>query len=280
MRDLIRANAVLSFYALAFAISWGGVLAIAGGPQGFPADAGQLERLLPAVVLAMVAGPSLAGIFMTVYVSRAAGLRTLLSRILTWRVGAIWYVAALFIAPLTVVAVLLALTLVSPHFLPTIFGAEDKAAILLPGLAAGLVAGLFEEIGWTGFAIPRLRSQFGFVATGLIVGGLWALWHSAVALWGSGTASGQLAPVMLLSQIAFYAGVLPPYRLLMLWIHDRTGSLLLAMLMHGSLTASTTFVFAPPVSEAERLAYHIVLACAFWILAAIVAARRGRVGPH
>ncbi|MBR0839327.1 CPBP family intramembrane metalloprotease [Bradyrhizobium liaoningense] len=280
MRDFIRTNAVLSFYVLAFAISWGGVVAIAGGPQGFPADAGQMQRLLPAVVLAMVAGPSLAGIVMTAYVSGAAGLRALLSRILTWRVGAIWYGAALFIAPMTVVAVLLALTLVSPDFLPAIFGAEDKAAILLPGLAAGLVAGLFEEIGWTGFAIPRLRSQFGFVATGLIVGGLWGLWHFAVALWGSGTASGQLAPVMFLSQIAFYAGVLPTYRLLMLWVHDRTGSLLLAMLMHGSLTAATTFVFAPPVNEAERLAYHLVLACAFWILAATVAARRGRVDRH
>ncbi|WP_158237602.1 CPBP family intramembrane glutamic endopeptidase [Bradyrhizobium forestalis] len=239
-----------------------------------------MQRLLPAVVLTMVAGPSLAAIVMTIQISGAAGLRALLSRLLAWRVGAVWYAAALFIAPLTVLAVLLALTLVSPHFLPAIFGAEDKAAILLPGLAAGLIAGLFEEIGWTGFAVPRLRSQLGFVATGLVVGGLWGLWHLVVALWGSGTPSGQLAPVMLLSQIAFYAGVLPPYRLLMLWVHDRTGSLPLAMLMHGSLTAATTFVFAPPVSEGERLAYHIVLSVAFWMLAAMVMARSGRVGSR
>ena len=36
-------------------------------------------------------------------------------------------------------------------------------------IAAGLSAGLFEELGWTGFAIPRLRRS-GIVATGLMVG--------------------------------------------------------------------------------------------------------------
>jgi uncharacterized protein len=279
--DFANRNAVLSYFLLAFAISWGGVVLVAGGPQGFPANAQQIQSLLPFIVLAMVAGPSLAGILMTMLVSGWGGLRALFSRILMWRVSAAWYATVLLIAPLVVLTVLIALTLVSPRFLPTIFYADDKAAILLHGLAAGLVAGLFEEIGWTGFAIPCLRSRFGIVATGVIVGSLWGFWHFIVALWGSGTPSGQLAPVMFLSQVAFYVGVLPAYRILMLWVYDRTESLLLAMLMHGSLTAATTFVFAPPVTDEERLIYHLVLSGAFWIVVApIMVARRWSGHPH
>ena len=38
------------------------------------------------------------------------------------------------------------------------------------------------------------------------------------------------------------------YRVLMVWVYDRTGgSLLVAMLMHTSLTASTLFILMPPV---------------------------------
>lgn len=270
----MKKRPLLSYFLLTFLISWSGVILAAGGPAAFPANARQFQALLPRVVAAMVAGPALAGVSMTILAYGRRGLGALLSHLLAWRASIISYATALLLAPLTVLVVLLALTAASPHFQPTIFDADDKAAILLQGLAAGLTAGLFEEVGWTGFATPRLRSRFGTVAAGLVLGGLWGLWHMIVALWGSGTATGQLAPVMLVSQLAFYAGVLPGYRILMLWAHDRTQSLPLAMLMHGSLTAATTFVFAPPVTDSERLVYHLVLAGAFWTLVAMVAVKR------
>ena len=61
-------------------------------------------------------------------------------------------------------AVLFAL-LTSPVYLPGIFITDDKATVLLSGIA-GLTAGIFEELGWTGFAIPRMRLRYGVLGTG------------------------------------------------------------------------------------------------------------------
>lgn len=268
----IKRRPVLTYYALTFGISWGLTFMIVGGPGGFPANARETQELLPAVVLALVAGPITAGILMTALFYGRAGLRDLLSRLLQWRVGARWYAVALLTAPFVVLTTLLVLTLASADFRPGIFTAENKAAILLPGLAAGLAAGLFEEPGWTGFATPRLKLRYGIVATGLIVGFLWGLWHFIVALWGSGTPAGAFSMVIFLSQVVFYVGVLPAYRVLMVWVYDRTESLLVAMLMHGSLTAITTYIFAPPVTDGQRFVYHLALSGAMWMVVTVVAA--------
>lgn len=277
----VKRHPVLIYYVLTFAISWGiGLLAV-GGLAGFPATAEEARNLLPLFVLALVAGPSVAGVLMTVLVDGRTGLRDLLARFCLWRVGARWYAVALLTAPLAVLATLLALSTTSTDYLPGVFVIEDKAGILLSGLAAGLTAGLFEELGWTGFAIPRLRMRYSIFATGLIVGLLWGLWHFIAAYWGSGTSSGEFSLLIFSNQVAFYVGVLPAYRLLMVWVYDRTESLLLAMLMHGSLTAFTTFIFAPPVTDLERLIYHLVLTGVMWIVvAAVAAANRGQLSQQ
>ncbi len=122
------------------------------------------------------------------------GYRELLSRLLRWRVGARWYAAALLTAPLMMTATLLALSRLSPEFLPAILTADDNASPLLLGLAVGLVGGFAEELGWTGFAIPRLPRRHGVLATGLTVGVLWAVWHLLQNLWVAPTSSGTVPP--------------------------------------------------------------------------------------
>ena len=95
--------------------------------------------------------------------------------------GARWYAVALLTAPLLFTAVSLALSLTSPEFLPSILTTTDKASVLLMGIFAGLMAGIFEELGWTGFAVPTLlRLRYGVLSTGLIVGVPWAVWHLLV----------------------------------------------------------------------------------------------------
>lgn len=68
---------------------------------------------------------------------------------------------------------LLTLSLTSTEFLPGVFTTDDKASLLLFGIVAGLAVGIFEELGWTGFAIPRLRLRYSVFGTGLTVGVLW-----------------------------------------------------------------------------------------------------------
>jgi len=267
--SLVSRHPVLSYFALAFAISWGGVILVVG-PGGFPGATDQFAKLLPMVVLAMLAGPSLAGILLTGVVDGKAGLGEYFSRLLRWRVRARWYAVALLTAPLLVSATLFALSLISPVYRPGILTTTQPVSHLLLGLLTGLAAGFFEELGWTGFAVPRVRRQHGIVATGLVVGLVWGAWHCLVTWWGSSGTSGGLSMSVYLPPLLF--SFLPPYRVLMVWVYDRTGSLFVAMLMHASLTASVR-VFDPlTISGGSLLTYNLLFGVLLWIVVAGITA--------
>jgi hypothetical protein len=224
IRSFTQKHPVLTYYALTFVISWGGVLLVIGGPEGITRRNEQFLTLLPVLILTLLAGPSLSGILLTGVFSGRAGLREYRSRLLRWQVGGRWYALALLTAPLLFLAILLPLSLTAPYFLPGIFTASSKASHLIMGLATGIAAGLFEELGWTGFAIPRLRQRYSLLATGLIVGFLWAVWHVIVALW-LGFASGAIVDALsLVSYILDPFLFLMVFRVLMVWVYDHTES--------------------------------------------------------
>jgi CAAX protease family protein len=279
IKNYIKSNPVLTYFVLTFAISWGLVLLVIGGPGGIPGTPEQTRKLLPVVVLVMLVGPSLAGILLTGLVHGRAGLREFLSRLIRWRVGIRWYAVALLTAPILAAAALLALLTTSPVFIPGIVASGSKASLLLSGIVAGLSAGIFEEAGWTGFAIPGLRRRHGVLATGLIVGFFWGAWHYLVAFWGGGNASGEFDMPLFLAQMLFYVAALPAFRVLMVWVYDRTGSLLLAMLMHASLTGFVLFILMPlEMSGAHLLTWYLVFAAVLWVVVAVVAvANRGQL---
>ena len=250
-------KAVAAYFALAFAISWGGVLFVAGF-GGLPVTTGQLMTKGLGVFAAMLAGPCVAGLLITGLVYGRAGLREMLKRLLTWRVPLRWYAVALLTAPVIVISVSLALS-------------TFMTGPVLSGIAMGLIVGIFEEIGWTGFAVPRLRRRFGMFGTGLLVGVLWGAWHF-VMFWEPDSFSGAAPFALLLARLFAW---LPAYRVLMVWAYDRTGSLLLAMLMHASLTA-TQLIVIPPVSSGTMLLISILaLSAALWIVVGAVVAAGG-----
>lgn len=276
-----RRHPGLTYYALVFLISWGGILLLAG-PRGIPGTPEQVTTLMPIVLVALFAGPSIAGVVCTGLVHGRSGFRDLLSRGIRWRVGVRGYATALLPAPLLVTATIFGLSRISPEFLPGIASASDKTGLVLFGIAWGLVGGgLLEELGWTGFAVPTLRRHHGPVATGLIVGFLWGAWHYLIAFWASGTSAGTLSATRLLPGMVFYVASLPPYRVLMVWLHDRTGSLLQAMLMHASFSASMLILQPPSSSLVAGLTWNLVLAALLWgVVGAVALARRGRPAPQ
>ena len=279
IKAFIKSHPMPTYFALTFTISWSGVLLVIGGPSGIPATPEQADMLFPVVLLAMLVGPSVAGILLTGLVHGRVGLRELLSRLLRWRVGARWYAVALLTIPLLAMATLFALLPTSPVFLPGIFASDDKASVLLVGIAVGLVVGILEELGWTGFAIPELRLHYSVLTTGLIVGVLWGAWHFILAFWSSGSSSGALSLPLFLPWVLYNVGVLPANRVLMVWVYDRTESLLVAMLMHASLTASAPMILTPlGISGVPLLTWYLVLTAAQWVVvAAVAAANRGRL---
>jgi uncharacterized protein len=277
VRAYIQRHPVLIYYILVFAISWGGILLVVG-PGGIPGTPEEVESTYPLVILVLLAGPSVSGILMTGLVHGRTGLRTLLSRLLRWRVG--WYAVALLAAPLTVAATLFPLSLFSPIFLPDIVTTDDRASLLLTGIAVGLVGGFLEELGWTGFAIPEMRRRYSILGTGLFVGFLWGTWHLLITFWMSGDATGAPSLALFLPSIVASYGELPAYRVLMVWVYDRTQSLLMAVLMHASLIFSTLFVLNSATSGAPAVIWHLLLAVVLWVVVAAVAlANGGQLSP-
>jgi membrane protease YdiL (CAAX protease family) len=166
-------HCVLSYYVLAFTISWGGILLVLG-PAGFASTGATMPIAGGA---ALIAGPAVAGVLLTSLVDGRPGFRCLVSRLRRWRVGARWYAVALLTGPLVMCGTVFALSIAFPQFRPDIVTADDKLIILMTGLALGVAVGFFEELGWTGFALPRLRRRGGVVTTGLVMGALWGVWH-------------------------------------------------------------------------------------------------------
>jgi membrane protease YdiL (CAAX protease family) len=276
IKAFIKRHPVLTYFALTFAISWGGVL-ILGAPYGMPTTSEQFEKLWAIVVLPYFLGPSIAGLLLTGLVYGRAGFRELLSRLLRWRVGARWYAIALLTAPLLVTPILLAFSLISPVFLPGIITAADRVSLILSGIVTGLIfGGLMEELGWTGFAVPTLRRRYGVITTGLIVGVLHGVWHFPVKVLISGPLG--LAPFLAVDLLTAVLN-LTAYRMLLVWVYEHTGgSLLVTMLMHASLTACTLFILAPAATGAPLVTYNLVAAAAAWVvIAAIAAANRGNL---
>jgi membrane protease YdiL (CAAX protease family) len=269
IKGFIKRHAVPIYFALVFAISWGSWLLLTGGAPM------RSDPRFMFIVLAAPVAPAIAGLLMTGLTAGKAGYRELLARLFRWRVQARWYGAALMPAPLVAIttAVLFALSLRSPEFLPAIFTTNDPIGLLLPGVIGGLLVGMCEELGWTGFAIPRLRLRYSGLATGLLVGVVWGAWHAP--LFSRSDSFAEALPLALLLLQLF--SWLPAYRVLMVWVYDHTGSLLIAMLMHVSL-AATSIIFSPPaMSDMQSLTSILVSAAVWWLLvAAVTVANRGQ----
>lgn len=272
VRSFVRRHPVATYYVVAIAISWAAILAIVGPTEFFRLNG--TSSLFPLAGIASLLGPSIAGLGLTAIVGGRAGIRDLASRLWRWDVGGRWYAVALLTAPLVMIAISLALSLVSSAFLPAILTADDKLGLIAMGIGAGLLVPIFEELGWTGFVAPRLLARHGVLATGVLMGVIWGLWHYPLF---SGAPIGEVPPAVMLAALLF--AWLVPYRVLMVWVYSRTESLLLAMLMHTPIVAAQYILGADDLSETQLLTSLLVLGAALWgLVTAVAVADRGHLG--
>ena len=245
---------VFCYFALTFFLSWLGAFLVAAPHllhrQPLPKMTGIL--MFPA----MLVGPSLTGILLTRLIDGPAGLRDLFSRMRRFRFPARWYVA-LLIPPVLVLSILALLkTFVSPVYTPNRFWL---------GLAFGIPAGFFEEIGWTGFAFPKICPRLPPFRAAILLGLLWGLWHLPVINFlGTAVPHGAYWLHFFLA----FAAAMTAVRVLISWLYAQTRSVLLAQLLHACSTGSLV-VFSPPTANAPQEAFwYAAYAAALWILVA------------
>jgi membrane protease YdiL (CAAX protease family) len=280
MRRTFEKRPVLGYYVLTFVISWG-LFLIVGGPGLVSGADWEDNPAFVFAVLAMLTGPAIAGLTLTALLSGRPGLRELGARLTKWRVDVRWYVIAIATTPLVSMAVLMALSIASPDFRPPILTDEGSPAAILLAIGIGTTT-LLEELGWTGFATPRLRRQHSVFATGLIMGVPWALWHLLQITWVASTTSETLPMALYLTlYVGFSIASLTAYRILIVWVYDRTGSLLVATLMHASYAGFTLQIdfILPTLTGGDLLIQGWVFSAALWmVVAAVVMTSRDRAG--
>ena len=224
----IKAHPVTTFYLLAFTISWAGwvpLLAAANGVAFFAGPPWKAALVLPAM------GPAVAA-FLTVRLAREpGGLGQWLRTWFRWRVGPRWFLLSVGAPPV----LLLAAKAVShgwANALPVAGPPLPTSDLLVFGLMS-LLANPWEEVGWRGFALPRLQARYHAVVATLIVGALWAAWHLPIFFLPAGRISMAAIPF-------------PPWfvdimarSFIMTWLFNRSGrSVLIASLFHLAMNMS------------------------------------------
>jgi uncharacterized protein len=229
-KGILARYPLIFYFLIAYAGSWLVVLPYlrsAGGagllpfnwPIPFPVSA----------TLAPFAGPCLAAFIMTGVTQGSAGIRHLLGRIVLWRVGVWWYLFALVGIP----AIMVLGALVLPG-VPATWQAPALSLLLTYpfSFVVSLIIGgpLGEEIGWRGFALPRLQRVQGPFVGSLNLGLLWAFWHLPyfwMPEWG--TPKGTVLDI-----VWFVLGAIA-LTIVYTWVFNNTkGSLLIVILAHAS----------------------------------------------
>lgn len=121
-------------------------------------------------------GPAVAAILVAVLSEGKEGVVRLLRQLGRWRIPARWYLVAFGLPCLMVVASAV-LTVAGGAPAPDL-GPNPGWFMLVGTFAATLVVvGLFEELGWRGYALPLLQHSRTALAAALLLGAVWALWH-------------------------------------------------------------------------------------------------------
>jgi membrane protease YdiL (CAAX protease family) len=212
------------YFALVYLLAWGfwyAAGALAGG-------AGQF-LFLPGTF-----APGIVAVALTAWSEGAAGVRKLLQPLLQWEVAGKWYLFALgYMAAVKLAAALLyrAGRGDGPRF-------GDTPWLLMLGatlFSTLIFAQAGEEVGWRGYALPRLMERFGLGPSSILLGVLWAAWHLPLFFIPDTSTTGPSFPLYLAQVTALSVAFA--------WLWWRTGrSLLLLMLLHAAVNNTKDIV--------------------------------------
>ena len=258
----LQRHPLASYFPLTFSISWLGALCVAAPHLLRHESVPKLSGIL--MFPAMLLGPLISSLLLTGAIDGKTGIRELFRQMKPRRGTAVWY-AALAIPPLLIYLVLLTLRdFASPVFTPGFFWS---------GICFGVPAGFVEEIGWMGFAYPRMSRRYGALIAAVILGLLWSLWHYPVIDYlGTATPHGAYK----LRYFLAFACAMTAIRVIIAWIYTNTRSLLLAQLLHLSSTGSLVIFSPPRVNATQETLWYFAYSILLWIFVGLIAAGWGR----
>jgi uncharacterized protein len=265
---------LLAFFLLTFAISWGaGAIALLLHSAGMLAvPFGRFDPLAMALLFLALWAPGISGLLLTFRENGVSGIGALVSRLLIVRVGWRWWGAAVLLPlGLQVAALLLAGQLSEVSFAR--FGPANWTAAVYFFVVGLLFSPLGEEIGWRGYALPRLTRHMSPLSAALLTGSVWIVWHLP-AFFVPALERAIFPPG--LSFLAF-ASLAIPVTVLITWTYVNGRSLLLPVLFHFLVLFQLTSIQkdAPFV-----LVWTSITLFAVTAVLVIAISGRGLVGPR
>ena len=259
-------RSLLKFFLLTYIVSWTLWIASAAVLRATTSPPSAFLAISGLLYLIGVFAPALAALALTARAQGREGTLALLSRTIQCPVGARWYLFA--VAYMAAIKLLVALSLRITTGAWPAFGAEPLY-IMLIAIVFSTPVQAGEEIGWRGYALPRLSASLGLSGASIALGIIWACWHLPFFFISGVDKSGQSFPVYLLGGTALSVA--------MAWLYWRTkGSLLLTMMMHAavnntkdivpSAVSAATNVLSFKSSRVAWLSVAILWICAVYFL--------------
>ena len=220
------------------------------GTQAASTGLGVLQQVL--LFLGTIT-PSLVALWLTSRTGIPGQTQNLLGKIARWKVNIKWYLFA--VGFLVIIKILVAfsykiITLTWPQF------GQESWYIILVAIIFSTPVQAGEEIGWRGFALPRMSERLGLPVSTLLLGVLWASWHLPLFFVYETDKFGQ--------SFSLYLVQVTGLSVVMGWLYWRTqGSLLLTMLMHAAVNNTKNIV--PSVNPGVTNTYVVSHLLVAWL---------------
>jgi len=228
LNNFLKQHSIVSYFILAYAISWAIEIPLAASTQG-------LLRVPVPLALHYLAsfGPMISALILTAVIDGKKGIRELLTGLLKWRVGLSWIFISI-LAPIALFVIAAIVGYMTNGTLPDLYLLGEVDYLPYLGVLGAFLLwfftfGLGEELGWRGYALPRLQKDHTSLKATLILGVVWAFWHLPAFFYkdtyiAMGLTGGL--PLLLISILAA--------SIVFTWIYNSTqGSLLMVILFHA-----------------------------------------------
>jgi uncharacterized protein len=219
---------LVCFFIITFLITWGlGVFAIFL-PAQFEVLVGELTETSPVYFLA-IAAPTISATILTFAQDGWQGLKSLYGRLIRWRFELKWYALVLLGIP-SVGWIAARITGASP-----LKEANSPAEFLWLLFYVLITGPLCEELGWRGFALPRLLKRFSPFTASLILGVLWGVWHLPSFFLGGLVQAGMSILLFLINAVLL--------SIFVTWVFQHTGgSVLITVLIHFTVNICASII--------------------------------------
>ena len=238
---LLARHPLTFYFLIAFSFSW---LMFLPGVLTYFGVLNLSDSVVGVLGITGLLGPILSGFIMTALTEGREGLGRWLRRIVRWRISFQWYLFALVGLPLVMVFD----TLLRPGALESFQTLAPLSVVsyLSAFVFMVLIGGpLFEELGWSGFALPRLQQLHGSLVGGLILGSFWALWHLPGFLIPSEDLT-DIPPRGIVLDFVVFALALIGLRLVIIWVFNNTsGSVPACSWPSWCMLPGTPFIVRP-----------------------------------